>query len=117
MQLDAFRCVGKRFDTSGNFQIFLDDLGDFWSWGLTFTDVLRIGVLTIIGANYWEVALAFTDQILPHIINWSTNYNSASFSKLRTNYPQKFTKLICKTYANALRCILVRKVYFSEIVV
>ena len=27
-----------------------------WSWGLTFTDVLRIGGLTFIGANYWEVA-------------------------------------------------------------
>ena len=59
MQSDAFRCVGKRFDTSGNFRIFSicsDDFGDFWFWGLTFTDVLRIGGLTIIGANYWEVA-------------------------------------------------------------
>ena len=31
MRSDAFRCVGKRFDTSGNFRIFpicSDDLGD-----------------------------------------------------------------------------------------
>ena len=62
MQLDAFRCVEKRFDTSGNFRVFLifsngNFWSVFWSWGLTFMDVLHIGGLTIIGANYREVAL------------------------------------------------------------
>ena len=64
MQSDAFRCIGKRFDTSGNFRVFSissDDLGNFWMvfglLGLTFTDVLRVEGLTFIGANYWEVAL------------------------------------------------------------
>ena len=37
MQSDAFRCVGKRFDTSGSFEFFdifrffWYDFGDFWS--------------------------------------------------------------------------------------
>ena len=41
------------------FQIILVIFGRFlvFKLGLTFADVLRIGGLTIIGANYWEVAL------------------------------------------------------------
>ena len=54
---EAFRHFWKFSDFSDFFGRFWWFLVGFWSWGLTFTDVLRIGGLTIIGANYWEVAL------------------------------------------------------------
>ena len=45
MHSDAFRCVGMRLDSSGNFWIFLifsDDFGDFW----TFFDLGGLLLLT-----------------------------------------------------------------------
>ena len=38
--VDAFRCVGKRSDTYETFPIFVDDVGDFWSF-------LRLGGLLL----------------------------------------------------------------------
>ena len=50
MHWEAFRNFWK-------FSGFSDFFERFWYWEHTFTDVLRIRGLTIIGANYWEVAL------------------------------------------------------------
>ena len=62
--------------------------------------------------------IAFTDQILPHTKNWSTNHNLALFSKLPTNdtkIPEKVNNIRkCITK----RGILVRNLHpFSEILV
>ena len=64
MQSDAFRCVGKRSDTSGNFRNFSivsDDLGDFWSFfgldGLFLLMFYAQGAIFIGANNYWVVAL------------------------------------------------------------
>ena len=55
MQSDAFWCVGKRFDTSGNFYIcliFSNDSGDFWSvFGL---GAYFYGRFTYRGAYYYR---------------------------------------------------------------
>ena len=60
MHFGALGSVLTLLEIFGFFQFFQTIwviLVGFWFWGLTFTDVLRIGGLTIIGANYWEVAL------------------------------------------------------------
>ena len=64
----------------------------FWFWGLTFTDVLRIGGLTIIGANYWEVALkamlkmqkkGSTDQLRYAMLRYAKSGNKEEASELK----------------------------------
>ena len=67
MRLDVFACNRIHFAALGSvptlpeffgfFQTIVVIFGNFWPGGLTFMDILRVGGLTFIGANYWEVAL------------------------------------------------------------
>ena len=65
MRSDAFECVWRHLDASGNFEIFgdfsadFDDFWIFWTLGANNYAEIRVQGLTISGANYSEPPLVF----------------------------------------------------------